>query len=101
MTTLDKKTIEIADAFTKYLETSDASLIEPFTRNEIEIALLQLLKDQDSPYYMAMQIKREELKKIENHKRVKSVNWKNGIIVVITGIMTGLILVFLKLIFFP
>ena len=101
MASLDKKTIEIADAFTKYMESNDLSLIEQFTRDEIEIALLQLINDQDSPYYMAMQIKREELKKIENHKREKSVKLKNRMIGVIAGIILGLILVFLKLIFFP
>ena len=101
MASLYKKTIEIADAFTKYMESKDLSLIEQFTRDEIEIALLQLIKDQDSPYYMAMQIKREELKEIENHKREKSVKWKERMIGVIAGIILGLILVFLKLIFFP
>ena len=96
----DKRTCEIADAFTKYLESKDGFLIESFDREEIEIALLQLIKDGGSPYYVAMQIRREELKEIDKQKREKWITWKNRIIVFLVGLFFSFILLFLKLIYF-
>ena len=100
MASLDKKTIEIADAFTNYMESKDLSLIEQFTRDEIEIALLQLMKDQNSPYYIAMQIKREELKEIEERGISERGKWKNRITAIVIGLISGFLLLFLKLIYF-
>ena len=65
----DKRSFKIAEAFTKFIESKDKSLIEDFTRAEIEIALLQLIKNGAYPYYEAMQIRRDVLKQKENHKK--------------------------------
>ena len=86
MVSPDHRSYQIADAFSKYLESKDESLIEKFTRDEIEIALLQLIKNGDYPYYAAMQIRREELKKIENNKREKSDSWKARMTIFIAGL---------------
>ena len=101
MVSPDHRSYQIADAFSKYLESKDESLIEKFTRDEIEIALLQLIKNGDYPYYAAMQIRREELKKIENNKREKSDSWKARMTIFIAGLFLALVMLFLKLIFFP
>jgi len=95
-----RRTIEIADAFTKYLELKDLSLIEQFTREEIEIALLQLIKEGDSPYYAAMKTRREELKEIEDQRIEKWPRLKYRITVLIVGLILGFVLLFLKLIYF-
>ena len=75
--------------------------MEDYTREEIEIALLERIGDMDSSYYTAMQIRREELKGLENHRRETYAKWKSRFIVVLAGSTLGLILLFLKLIFFP
>ncbi len=101
MVSPDKKSYEIAEAFTRYLESKDESLVKTFTREEIEIALLEFIKDGDRPYYIGMQIWRDELKETKNHKREKNINWKNKMTVLIGGLIFGLIVLFLKLIFSP
>ena len=101
MVSPDRRSFQIAEAFTKCIESNDKSLIEDLNRVEIEIALLQLINNGDYPYYAAMQIRRDELKRKEDHKREKSVNRKNKVTVFIAGLILGLILLFLKLIFFP
>lgn len=100
MAPLYKRTIEIADAFTRYLELKEPSLIEHFTREEIEIALLQLIEEGDSPYYAEMKIRREELKEIEDRRIEQAGKWKHGIIVILAGLILGLVLLFLKLTYF-
>ena len=101
MVSPDRRSFQIAEAFAKYIESNDKSLIEDLNRVEIEITLLQLINNGDYPYYAAMQIRRDELKRTEDHKREKSVNRKNKVTVFIAGLILGLILLFLKLIFFP
>jgi hypothetical protein len=100
MASPEKRTVEIVDAFTRYLESKNMSLIEHFTRDEIEIALLQLIKDGESPYYVAMQIRREELKKIDDIKREKWAIWKYRLTIFIVGLILGFIFILLKLIYF-
>ena len=101
MVSPDRKTVEIEEAFTRYLELKDESLIQGFNLEEIEIALLQRIRDGDTPYYVSMQIRREELKKLENQKREKWVKWKNRTTIFIVGLVLGLLLLFLKLVYFP
>jgi len=101
MVSPDQKTFEITGAFTKYLELKDESLIQGFNLEEIEIVLLQRINDGDSPYYVAMQIRREELRKLEHQKREKRIKWKNRITILIVGSVLGFLLLFLKLIYFP
>jgi hypothetical protein len=54
MASPDKRSFEIADAFTRYPDSKNDSLLENFTREEIEIALLQFFKDGDLRYYVKM-----------------------------------------------
>jgi len=95
-----KKTFEIADAFSRYLESKDVSLIKDISREELEIALLQLIRDGESPYYIAMQIRREELKEKEENEITPRTNWKYRMGAVIIGLISGLVLLLLKLIYF-
>jgi hypothetical protein len=100
MASPDKRSLEIADAFTRYLDAKEDSLLESFTREEIEIALLQFFKDGGLPYYVEMQTRREELKEEEHKRDAKRRKWKDGIIVFIGGLILGTVLLFLKLAFF-
>ncbi|MFC1823368.1 hypothetical protein ACFL9T_11720 [Thermodesulfobacteriota bacterium] len=101
MANQNKKSAEIAEAFTRSVESRDKSHIEKYNREELEIALLQLIGDSEQPYYIAMQIRREELKAGEGLKNEKRAKWKKRIKTIIGGVILGLILVFLKLIYFP
>ena len=69
--------------------------------DEVEIALLQLLGDAGKPYYVAMQIRRAELKEYENRRNEKLAKWKSRMKMIIGGLMLGLILLLLKLSLFP
>ena len=97
----DKKSFEIAKAFSRCLESEDKSSVENYTREEIEIALLQLIKDSNCTYYAAMQVRREELRETEDYKREKRAKWRHRIVLFIAGTTLGLILLLLRLIFYP
>ena len=100
MASPDKRSLEIANAFTRYLDSKDDSLLESFTREEIEIALLQFFKDGGLPYYAEMQTRREELKEEEHRREAKRRKWKDRIIIFIAGLSLGVVLLLLKLAFF-
>ena len=68
---LDERLIEIADAFLGFVEKGERSLIENFTRKEIELTLSKVHSDkiQELPYYRAMKKRVDELREIERYKR--------------------------------
>ena len=99
MTTSDRNTLDIAEAFTRYLESKDVSLIEGFNREEIEFALLQLIREDDAPYYTAMKIRREELKEKEDTEKGAPLKYRIKTIVIVIAL--AILLVFLKLIYYP
>jgi len=75
---LDERLIEIADAFLGFVEKGERSLIENFTRIEIELTLSQVHSDkiQELPYYRAMKKRVAELREIERYKRETAQNGK-------------------------
>jgi hypothetical protein len=95
---VDERLIEIADAFLKFIETGEKSLIESFTREEIELTLSQVNSDkvQELPYYRAMKKRVAELREIERYKKETEQKWEARIIGFISGLVVALIIVVLR-----
>src|SRR4030043_1744528 len=66
---ISKEATEIANAFTKYAKTGDRSLIEKYTRKQIEMTLLQYHMDSGWPHYKAMEKRMEEIKEEEKNAK--------------------------------
>ena len=100
----DERLIEITEAFLEFIETGEKSLIENFTREEIELTLSQVDSDkvQELPYYGAMKKRVAELREIERYKRETEQKWENRIIGFISALIVALIIIVLrKYIFSP
>jgi len=55
-------------AFDRWLDTRSSSLIEKFTREELETALIECEIYKDMPPYLAMRSRVEQLKNIERRR---------------------------------
>ena len=95
---LDERLIEIAEAFLEFIETGEKSLIENFTREEIELTLSQVDSDkvQEFPYYGAMKKRVAELREIERYKRETEQKWEDRIIGFISGLIVALVIIVLR-----
>ena len=100
---LDERLIEIAYAFLEFIKTGEKSLIENFTREEIELTLSQVHSDkvQELPYYRAMKKRITELREIERYKRETEQKWEDRIIGIISGLIVALIIILLRKYLFP
>ena len=56
------KHAQIAEAFNKYLQTQDKSVIEKFSAKEIEVTLITYYGYKDKPFYKAMEDRSKELR---------------------------------------
>ncbi len=94
---LDERSVEITDAFLKFVETGEKSLIEGFNREEIESALFEFHKDklQGLPYYHAMRGRLAELEDLERSQREEE-RWKDRIIGLLSGLILALIVILLR-----
>lgn len=86
--TISEKSKEIAQAFTKYAETGDKSLIEKYKIEEIDLAIIQDPSEERWPYQKAMKTKVNDLR----DKRNKKEKWKDRIIGFILGMISGILL---------
>lgn len=95
---LDERTIEIANAFLEFIETGEKSLIERFTREEIELTLLQFDSDRarELPYYDAMKRRLAELREVQRYERENKERWENRIIGFISGLIVALVILLLR-----
>jgi hypothetical protein len=89
----------LANAFHKYSETGDTSLIKDYKCEDIKFALLQYCSDKGFPHYDAMESRISELEKIEKESKNIKEKWKDRIIGFFFGIaisvVAGLILYFI------
>ena len=67
MSKLSERSQEITNAFQKYVKGGKKSLIESFSIQEIERALVEYALDKEFPFYIAME-RIEQLKEIENRR---------------------------------
>jgi hypothetical protein len=95
---LDERTIEIANAFLEFIETGEKSLIERFTREEIELTLVQFDSDRARklPYYDAMKRRLAELREAQRYERENKERWENRIIGFILGLIVALVILLLR-----
>jgi hypothetical protein len=89
----------IANAFHKYTETGDISLIRDYKCEDIEFTLLQYCSDKGFAHYDAMERRITELKTIEKESKNIKEKWGDRIIGFFIGIavsvLAGLILYFI------
>ncbi len=91
---LHERSVEIANAFLQFIDTGEKSLIEGFTREEIEATLFDFHSDklQGLPYYQAMRKRIAELKDLESHER-QGERWRDRITGLLSGLIVGLIII--------
>jgi hypothetical protein len=75
------------EAFDRYAQTHDRFLIESFSLEEIEFALVKCLRDRGSPAYVAMENRREELLEEKRLMRLRDIWWENPIHIILGIIM--------------
>ena len=94
-----EKSEQIANVFSKYVDTGDKSLIGNCKCEDIEIALLQYSADKGWPHYNAMERRIAELKEIEKERKNVKERWKDRIVGFLFGVaisvIAGLLLNFL------
>ena len=88
----DDKSQKIGNAFAKYVKTSDKSLIESFTEEQIEMTLIQYSRQKGTPFYEAMDRRLADLKQERRYKRASKEKWKDRMIGVVLALIVGLIL---------
>jgi len=99
---LGKKSQEVHNAFTKYVETGDKSLINNFTRDEIELTILQCSHHSKGwNYYEAMEKRVAELNEKEKDKRNARDKWIDRLIGFTFAVILTIIGFALKTYFFP
>lgn len=97
LTEQDERSLQIASAFAKSLKTGEESLIENFSREEIEKTLLQHHTEKGHPIYEAMEKRVAQLKETQRYRiRAAEQKWENRIIGFISGLAVALIMVLLR-----
>jgi len=100
---LSKRSQEITNAFQKYVKGGKKSLIESFSIQEIERALVEYALDKEFPFYIAME-RIEQLKEIENRRVRDSEDRKRNLrqrvadhlVVFASGIASGILLLLIS-----
>jgi uncharacterized alpha-E superfamily protein len=96
-----QEALKMADAFHRYLNCGDKSLIERYTKEELRAAL-NVVPHSDSrhQWYKEMERRIEEIERKERERAVKKEKrkekWIDKIITYILGILTGLTIAYFK-----
>ena len=93
----DERSLQVARAFARFVETGEESLIENFAREEIETTLSQLETQKAHPIYGAIEKRIAQLRERERYKReTTEEKWESKIIGFISGLTVALIIVLLR-----
>ena len=87
MSLISPKSEKIATSFATFTRTGDKTLIQEFSLDEIEFALLQYYRDKGNRHYIAMEKRIEELKDLEKLKLIKREKWKERVVGIVIGIL--------------
>jgi len=93
----DERSLHIASAFAESLKTGEESLIEDFSREEIEKTLVQHHTEKGHPIYEAMEKRVAQLKETERYQlEAVEEKWENRIIGLISGLGVALMVILLR-----
>ena len=92
----DKRSVQVAKAFSRFLKTRDSSLVERVTLQEIDKALLLYQREKGHPVYRAMEEKAAEMRQEERYRREGGRKWEERIVAVIAGLTIALLVILLK-----
>ncbi len=92
----DPRSFQITGAFIRFVETGEESVIEHFSREELEANVSKKRTEKGHPVYEAIKKRIAELKEIERYKRETEEKWENRIIGLISGLAVALIVVLLR-----
>ena len=84
------------NAFCRYVEDGNESLIKNFSEDKLKFTLLQYSSDKGWPGYLAIEKRIEELKEARAFKRSSKEKWKDRLIGAGITILVYLIGTFLK-----
>lgn len=92
----DQKSLQITGAFIRFIQTGEESLIEDFTREELEANLSKHQAEKGHPVYEAIEKRVAELRERERYKREREQKWDDRTIGFISGLIVALIIVLLR-----
>jgi hypothetical protein len=92
----DQRSLQITGSFIRFLETGEESLIEHFTREELEANLLKHQAEKGHPVYEVIEKRVAELRERERYKREKEQKWADRTIGFISGLIVALIIILLR-----
>jgi len=85
---------EVVNDFIKSLESCDEALIEHYTREQIDLALIKKCshpEDKKRPHVQYMIQRRDELKELKTQKRETKEKWKDRIFGFVSGVVLTLL----------
>jgi len=90
------RSLQITGAFIRFILTGEESLIEHFTREELEANLSKHQAEKGHPVYEVIEKRVVELREIERYKRETEQKWDDRTIGFISGLIVALIIVLLR-----
>jgi len=91
-----QRSLQITGAFIRFILTGEESLIEHFTREELEANLSKHQAEKGQPVYEVIEKRVAELREIERYKRETEQKWDDRTIGFISGLIAALIIVLLR-----
>ena len=92
----DQRSLQITGAFIRFIQTGEESLIEHFTREELEANLSKHRAEKGHPVYEAIEKRIAELRERERYQRETEQKWADRTIGFIAGLALAIIIIFLK-----
>ena len=89
--TLSPESKNVANAFHKYAETNEKSLIETFSLDEIRRAMLEFSIDKNMAFYKAMELRANDLEAEVRLRRTSKERWKDRGIGILIGVIVTVI----------
>lgn len=92
----DERSLQVAKAFSRFLKTGEASLVERVSLQEIEKALLRYRRERGHPIYRAMEKRAAEMRVGERHSREGARKWQERTVGFIAGLTVALLILLLR-----
>ena len=91
-----QRSLQITGAFIRFIQTGEESVIEHFTREELEANLSKHQAEKGHPVYEVIEKRVAELRETERYKRETEQKWDDRTIGFISGLIAALIIVLLR-----
>jgi len=97
----NESSVQVAKAFSRFVKTGEASLVERVSLQEIEKALLRYRREKGHPVYRAMEKRAAEMREGERYRREGARKWEERTVGFIAGLTVALLILLLRRYVFP